>query len=707
VLAPVLAAGPAAAETTMQVDAGYAGSFVPGQDVPVRVRISADRLVRGTLEVAVGGLENGAPVAMAVEVPGGSEKQFVVTARAGPDPAPDVVARLRQDDTVLASGQASVRAAGDTELVGLLPGAVRGRAIPGVTPLAVDAGTARFSALGEAELEEAPASLGPLSTLAADPGEIVRLSPAARAGVLRWLEAGGRLLVDGMKGEAVPGIPDAWQPGTRGRAPAGLGEVVATEGAIAAGRWAGLVEPSGRGLHVSRMGGQAALASSLASDAGLRTPEVRWLAGFLILYVLAVGPLLFFAVRRSGRPELAWVAVPLVAVLFSTGSYVVGRDLRKATRLVHGSVLMSGVGGPVATSYVGVVSRGGERTRIGFPAGWSSGSSTEIGSPAASPSLVTRTPDGPDARLPLDPGQFGMVVGKGPVTEAGGLEITTATIEGGDRVTGSVRNPSPFPLEDVAVFAGTDVTLVGALGPGETQPFSVTWARPERVGDELAFKIWAGMRPVSSTPPADFGLWQAALASAGSALMEPGAVVAAGWTDDFVPDVRVKGRTATPQGRTVVIGRRQVDPGSAGRLELTARREVVRDGFANRRGLPGFPGSVVRFVLPGGADTTKLVLRSPFGGAELWQDGAWRPAVCRGPACGPGQGVLDLRGDVGIACPPGAPCPGPRPEMVPARPFPLATEFTVPPESVRDGVIYVRVDGSASLEQGVSIGRSV
>src|SRR5215213_6534988 len=91
------AAGPAAAETTMQVDAGYAGSFVPGQEVPVRVRISADRLIRGVLEVGVGALENGVPVALPVEVPGGGQKQFLITAPAGLNQNPDVVARLRQD----------------------------------------------------------------------------------------------------------------------------------------------------------------------------------------------------------------------------------------------------------------------------------------------------------------------------------------------------------------------------------------------------------------------------------------------------------------------------------------------------------------------------------------------------------------------------------------------------------------------------------
>ncbi|MFN2503458.1 MAG: hypothetical protein ABR540_04370 [Acidimicrobiales bacterium] len=47
-MAPLLWADPAGAETTIDFEAGYAGSFVPGQEVPVRVRVSTDRLLRAT-----------------------------------------------------------------------------------------------------------------------------------------------------------------------------------------------------------------------------------------------------------------------------------------------------------------------------------------------------------------------------------------------------------------------------------------------------------------------------------------------------------------------------------------------------------------------------------------------------------------------------------------------------------------------------------
>lgn len=695
VLASLVWTSPAAAETTLQVDAGYAGSFVAGKEMPVRIRVSADRLLRGTLEVGVGRPGNGVPVAMFVEVPGGSQKEFLVTAPSGLDQNPDVVARLLQGEQVVASGTVTVRSSAQTELVGLLPGALRGRPVPGQVALAVDAGTARFALIGDAELEQAPASLGPLSTLVADVDELARLSPGAQAGVLRWIEAGGRFLVDSARGQAVPGLPDAWQPGPQGRAVAGLGEVVATAGAVAAGRWSGLIEPSGWSTTSARFGGDMPLASTLAADAGLRTPEIGWLVAFLAVYVVVVGPVVFFAVRRRGRPELAWVAVPLVALLFSSGSWAVGRNLRKATELVHATVLTSGAGGPLATSHIGVFSRSGETARIGFPAGWSSGTFVDFG-PAATPTLLTHTAGGPEARLPLDTGQFGMVHGTGPidVPDAGGLEVSAAA-EGGGRVSGEVRNATPFRLDGIAVFVGSDTASVGALDPGEKRVFAVNPGQARFDGGNPEFRAWGGPQFGEPDSVADFGLWQAAVRAGGVNFLAPDAAVAAGWTRDFSPRVRVGSRTATPEGRTVVVSRSHIRPPATGTTSTAARREIVRDPFADRFAGGGRGGgSVVRFVFPEGADMSKLVIPNLFGSAEVWQDGAWQAATCEAACFGPG---------VNVACPPGASCPGPVPVIGPGAP-----NLTVPSAGVQNGVAYVRVPGPASINQpqALSIGRT-
>ncbi|HJV09447.1 MAG TPA: hypothetical protein VJ653_07185, partial [Acidimicrobiales bacterium] len=328
--------------------------------------------------------------------------------------------------------------------------------------------------------------------------------------------------------------------------------------------------------------------------------------------------------------------------------------------------------------------------RIGFPAGWTSGGLPAAGQ-AVTPTVISTTADGPEARLPLDPGQFGMVQGTGPPpAEATGLEIKAEPLTGG-QVSGTVRNTTPYRLESVAVFAGTDTTALGTLDAGEQRTFVMPAIGQRMDGGGAEFRIWGGRDFGNPESAADIGLWQAFTSTAGVNFMSPDALVAGGWTRDYRPEVRVGGRTARPEGRTLVLSRQEIDVGVSGAATMAARREIVREPF-NRFGPPLGGASVVRFTFPPGADTSKLVLRS-LGAAEVWQDGAWRPAACEGNNCAPAEL---------FKCPPGAPCP-------PQMPLLRNAALTVPSGSVRDGVVYVRIQGSVSSggPLPITLGRSV
>ena len=250
------------------------------------------------------------------------------------------------------------------------------------------------------------------------------------------MEQGGHLLVDADRGQTVEGLPPAWQPGADGRAAAGRGEVRLTAGAIAAGQWSGLVEPTGWAVtgDPGIRFGNGFVGQALANEAGLRVPRLGWLVAFLVLYVLMAGPVVFFVVRRRGHPELAWVAVPLVAVLFTAGSYVGGRGLRDTTRQVDTSVVATGPAGSTAATWTGVFSSGGQTSRVRFGPGWTPSGQSDI-EISTSLSSVTITPDGTEGSLPLDAGQFGIVAANGPVASEGALEVTS-TATGADRAVG-------------------------------------------------------------------------------------------------------------------------------------------------------------------------------------------------------------------------------------------------------------------------------
>jgi hypothetical protein len=696
VAANVLAwASPAAGETVVEIDAGYAGTYIPGRPLPVRVQLGADRLVSGDLQVSV----NGLPTHVPVEVPGGSRKEFliVVPTSTNQPPALTIVAQLPDGSKSPPRATTTANPLGDQEVVGLSAGALGGRSVPGPQPLAVDAGTARFVALSPADFDRAPDSLGALATMGLGGDELARMAPSTRNGVLAWVETGGRLLVDASPGGVVAGLPDAWQPGDDGRARAGRGEVRLTSGAMAAGRWSGLVEPSERTITNFRFMSGMPLGDSLARDAGFRLPELSWLVAFLVLYVAVVGPALYFVLRKRKRAELAWVVIPLVAVLFTGASWTGGRGLRNATQLVHGSVLSTGSTGSTTMSYVGVSSRSGGDVRIGWPNGWlTGGGAGDTGPVQTSPlSRVDATSSGPVGRIPLDANQFGLVSASGPSGLPGALEVT-AVADGDSRAKGTVKNSTRFALEGAAVFMGWAAMEVGPLEPGQSREWQLFSPAGGMGGPPPEFNVLGGFRGPMDDSTRSFtrlSLWDVAQ-RAGLASREPGEVVAVAWTRDYEPPVRVGGRSAKAKGQTLVLGSAAVAAGGRPAIDVAVRREVVRTA--------GGGGSVFRFTFPEGVavDPAQLLLRTPIGPAEVWTGDAWTTLGCTdcGPSTGGGGFAIPGPGfgpPTTVPCPPGATCgfaqpavPGP---VGPGGPFLRGSgEFPLPAEAVRDGVVYVR-----------------
>jgi hypothetical protein len=89
-----------------------------------------------------------------------------------------------------------------------------------------------------------------------------------------------------------------------------------------------LVEPSQASIRNYSFLDWAQAGEAASLVAGLRLPSAGWLVVFLGAYVLSVGPLNFWLLRRSGRRELAWVTIPILVILFSVLTFVVGRGLR-------------------------------------------------------------------------------------------------------------------------------------------------------------------------------------------------------------------------------------------------------------------------------------------------------------------------------------------------------------------------------------------
>ena len=653
------------AATTLEVEAGWEGSYRPGRSLPVRVTVTADRLLRGDLRVELAGMTFAPTVERRLEVPGGSaEEHLFVLPSTGEQPGTEVRAVLRADDEVVASGTSVVQPAGDTELVGLTEGALAGRTLPGTAALAVDVGTATFSLVDTLVLGT-PGALGSLDVLGVGAGELVALDGAGLDVILAWVAEGGHLLVDEAPGLAVPGLPESWQTGPDGRQRAGLGEVISVDGALADGRFGGLVEPT----PVERSGGSPfgtgePIDAALARDAGLRLPKLSWLVGFLGVYVVVAVPVTLTILRRRGRGELGWVALPLLALAFTGGGYLAGRDLRSGATASHATIVSSTAAGAVATSSVGVVSQAGGTVTTTFPAGWVPSVSGAFGRGPGTTVSAVETNDGTELRQRLQPGEFGIGAATGPVDLGGSLEVTASSVEDG-LLSGLIRSTLPFDLTDVAVFQGGSNVRVGSVPAGGEVPWTLEVTTTTDMFNAGAPSAWPEASGFDAPPDPDsvvaLPLWERFDAQSRAGYRSAGSVVVAGWTRAFTPPADTGDRDL--EGRTLVVSTTAVEDGGVV-TDVGVRTEMVRSPV-DENGFTDEP-FVFKYTLPAGepVDTGSLVLRTTVVGTfmDVWRDGAWvrlEPAPADAPA---GAG---------------------------AQPF----DHRLPPDASRQGVVWARATG--------------
>jgi len=68
---------------------------------------------------------------------------------------------------------------------------------------------------------------------------------------------------------------------------------------------------------------------------GVSLPSVLQLCGFLLAYVVLIGPVNYLVLWRLKRRELAWVTIPGLVLLFSAVAYLTGFQLRGSQVILH------------------------------------------------------------------------------------------------------------------------------------------------------------------------------------------------------------------------------------------------------------------------------------------------------------------------------------------------------------------------------------
>lgn len=211
---------------------------------------------------------------------------------------------------------------------------------------------------------------------------------------------------------------------------------------------------------------------ALISEQTLPTPRTVIL--YLVIYVLALGPLNYLVLRRLKRTEWAWFSIPAIILLFSAYGYVSGFRLRGGRPLVRQiTVIQAEAGAPLAdvASFIGVYSpfRADYQLQIDRPVLVESlydpfGVNNELTVRAASPTRVEN--------LRGDIGGMPAIVAHSSApwpTFSADLRYDQAT----GKVQGTISNGTGQPLVDARLVVENVSTVLyvidlGTLPPGQT-----------------------------------------------------------------------------------------------------------------------------------------------------------------------------------------------------------------------------------------------
>ncbi|MCU0491211.1 MAG: hypothetical protein MUD01_06470 [Chloroflexaceae bacterium] len=222
-----------------------------------------------------------------------------------------------------------------------------------------------------------------------------------------------------------------------------------------------------------RWQGESLLRTSLELPA-LRLPPLWLLFLLLFGYIVLVGPLNFFVLRRMGRVELAWVTVPALVVVCLAGTYGASFVLRGTRPQVTQITVVQGFEQQQqgqATAFVGLFSPRRTSYNLSFaPESLISVGRLDRGLNEENP--LVWSDGGTDLRDTLvDVSALRSFIVEQTLTAV--PQVGTQLQRNQRAVQGEVQNLSNEPLLDALLVTGNAVQSLGTLQPGERRGVSL------------------------------------------------------------------------------------------------------------------------------------------------------------------------------------------------------------------------------------------
>jgi hypothetical protein len=266
--------------------------------------------------------------------------------------------------------------------------------------------------------------------------------------------------------------------------------------------------PYGGGTSASLASKSNALTSVLGNLPGLDLPSLQLTGALVLVYVLLVGPINYFVLGAMRRRALAWVTVPLIAVIAAAGAYGTG-VLTKGRSVQANEVailhLQPGSDQAYQETYLGIIppGRGDYQATVG-------GERLLISPIATSNNGFGYNPGG----IRVDVASNGVTLSGMTAFSLGGFAtegITSAPQLTGHlqlvngNLTGTIENHSNLTFTDAVLIAGDSFQTIGALKPGASVSLSLVPKAAAPFGQPLFTRVYANGQYCGGGPCGPYG----------------------------------------------------------------------------------------------------------------------------------------------------------------------------------------------------------
>lgn len=363
----------------------------------------------------------------------------------------------------------------------------------------------------------------------------------------------------------------------------------------------------------------------------LDLPSVKGLALLLGIYILVVGPGNYFLLKRRQKLHWAWVTIPVITVIFSIGSFVLGYALHGSDIFINKIAVIETQPSGLAnvTTYVGLFSPNRQTYEVEISGNglvsplapyydpWNSfsdpntiSSRQEVRLQQSEPAYVRG--------LSVDQWAMQSFMIEGQAIELGSIQADLQLVE--QQLTGVIRNQTGADLEDVVLMFGGNFTHLGTLPSGAQVEvnFPIGQVSQMFIGPPLSYRVFEEQLNSPQGPRRETEVRRSIienvferapvfsnnLAAAGAALgTAPSATILIwGWSRQAPPEIRVGGSTPAEQATTLVYTRVPYSLPQSGAISLPPGvipgvvTELPRDG-----GICGMPGATAVYTYRGEA----------------------------------------------------------------------------------------------------------